>query len=136
MGDKIFIPGNVPSLKNSKRIIGIGARCKSCGHSPRRIMISSKSIETWKKDTAKYWKQYREEFLEMLSASEAPHRIAFRFIRRTRHRFDYTNAADTICDELVHQGWIEDDNSDILRPVFRPYRYDKHNPGVFIDVIT
>ena len=131
----IFIPGNVPSLKNSKIIVGIGKKCRCCNRQPQRILISSKSVQKWKKETAPYWKKYKQEFLDMLAASEAPHRIAFKFVRKTRHKFDYTNAADTICDELVHQGWIEDDNCDVIRPVFRKYKYDKLNPGVYIDVI-
>ena len=132
----IFIPGNVPSLKNSKIIIGIGKPCRSCKRKPNRVLISSKSVRQWQKDTADYWEKYRNEFLVMLAASEAPHRIAFKFVRKTRHKFDYTNAADTIQDEMVHQGWIEDDNATIVRPVFRKYKYDKHNPGVYIDVIV
>ena len=132
----IFIPGNVPSLKNSKIIIGIGKPCRCCKRKPNRILISSKSVQQWKKNTAEYWKKYREEFLDMLAASEAPHRIAFKFVRKTRHKFDYTNAADTICDEMVHQGWLEDDNATVIRPVFRKYKYDKHKPGVYIDVIV
>ena len=131
----IFIPGNVPSLKNSKIIIGIGKPCRCCKRKPNRVLISSKSVRQWKKDTAEYWKKYREEFLDMLAVSEAPHRIAFKFVRKTRHKFDYTNAADTICDEMVHQNWIDDDNCDVIRPVLKPYVYDKENPGVFISVI-
>ena len=131
----IFIPGNVPSLKNSKIIIGIGKPCQCCKRKPNRVLISSKSVRQWQKDTAKYWEKYRQEFLDMLAVSEAPHRIAFKFVRKTRHRFDYTNAADTIQDEMVHQNWLEDDNATIIRPVFRKFKYDKYKPGVFIDVI-
>lgn len=130
----IFIPGNVPSLKNNKIIIGIGAKCRCCKQSPRRVLISSKSVRQWKKDTDKYWKQYKNEFLEMLSNSEAPHKISFKFIRKTRHKFDYTNALDTVQDEMVQQGWLEDDNATVIKPILRTFKYDKLNSGVYIDV--
>lgn len=130
----IFIPTNVPSLKNSKVIIGVGRTCPCCKKKPTRVLISSKSVRKWKKETDKYWKQYREEFLEMIREVEAPYRITFKFIRKTRHKFDYTNALDTVQDEMVHQGWLEEDNATVIRPIIRPFKYDKFRPGVFIGV--
>jgi hypothetical protein len=31
--------------------------------------------------------------------------------------------------------WIDDDNADIILPVFQPYIYDKSNPGVKIKLL-
>ena len=134
MSKLIFIPGNVPALKNSKEIVYIGKRCNVCRKGHRPLLISSKRVKEWKKDTAPYWRKYKAEFLAMISDMETPYRIRFRFIRKSRHKFDYTNALDTIQDEMVQAKWISDDNSDILRPIPLQYRYDKENPGVEISV--
>ena len=32
--------------------------------------------------------------------------------------------------------WIEDDNMVNLIPYFKPYKYDKENPGVIIEIIS
>jgi hypothetical protein len=36
---------------------------------------------------------------------------------------------------MVKHGWIEDDDMKHLIPVFPEYRYDKNNPGVFIEIL-
>ena len=64
-----------------------------------------------------------------------PVTIAFTFIRGTRHKFDYINPAQTIQDDMVKHGWIEDDDMHHIIPVFPEYRYDKTNPGVFIEIL-
>jgi hypothetical protein len=38
-------------------------------------------------------------------------------------------------DEMVKQGYIPDDNADIVVPVFAPYIYDKSNPGVYLRIL-
>ena len=118
----IFIPGNVPSSKNSKVWTG-------------KFLVSSKAVQQWKRDTKRYWIQYQKQFLDLLDLTSPPYRIKFTFIRGTRHKFDYINPAQTVQDEMVHQGWLADDNCTILKPVFGSYSYDKQNPGVWIKVL-
>ena len=36
---------------------------------------------------------------------------------------------------MVKYGWIEDDNCDIMVPVFLGYHVDKENPGVLINIL-
>ena len=73
-----------------------------------------------------------------------PHLIGFFFVRGTKHKFDFINACQIICDLLVAHGVIEDDNMDYLIPYPLPaeqltgfgtgwYGYDKENPGVWLD---
>ena len=62
-------------------------------------------------------------------------KIEMEFIRGSRHKFDYINPAQTIQDEMVHHGWLEDDNCTIMIPFFREYSYDKENPGVYIRIL-
>ena len=61
--------------------------------------------------------------------------ISFTFVRGTRHKFDYINPAQTVQDDMVKAGWIEDDNAEFILPVFIQYTYDKQNPGVWIEIL-
>jgi hypothetical protein len=122
----IFIPGNVPSSKNGRRWTG-------------RYFIVSKQTARYYKTSKSYWIENKKEFLKLLkgkdSQNKKPYRISFKFIRKSRHKFDYINPAQTIQDEMVKYGWISDDNADEMIPIFLEYEYDKHNPGVYINVL-
>lgn len=116
----IFIPGNVPSSKNSRQWTG-------------KFSIASKTTQKYRKDTEEYWIKFKETFLKSLP-SEKPYIVEFKFIRGNRHRFDYPNPLQTILDEMVKHQWIKDDNADIILPVFLPYEYNKNEPGVIISI--
>ena len=116
-----FIPHNVPSSKNSKQWTG-------------KILISSKATQKYKKATAEYDKLYGKEFREITENLPRPLRIKFTFIRGNKHKFDYINPLQTVQDIMVDHNWIEDDNSDIILPVFEPYIYDKSRTGVIIEI--
>ena len=119
---KWFIPGNVPSSKNGRRWTG-------------KYFISSKATMKYRKETKEYYKKYKKEFLNTLKECEFPVKISFKFIRGTRHKFDYINPAQTVQDDMVKQGWLPDDDCSLLIPVFEPYEYNKENPGVEIKLI-
>lgn len=36
---------------------------------------------------------------------------------------------------MTANSWINDDSADHIIPVFRPYEYDKENPGVKIKLL-
>lgn len=118
----IFIPGNVPSSKNGKIKTRWG-------------LISSKATREWEKNTEVDWKLKRADFLRLLEGKEKPYYIAFQFVRKSKHQFDYINPAQTIQDAMVKHCWLFDDNADELVPSFLPYIYDKENPGVYIHVL-
>ncbi len=72
--------------------------------------------------------------------TERPLRVGFHFIRKTRHKYDWPNPLQTVLDEMVRYGWIEDDNIDVIVPyplkVKGQYTtVDKDNPGVIIKVL-
>lgn len=119
---EIFIPGNVPSSKNSRVWTG-------------KFFIASKAVQKWRKETEPYWLSYKQEFLDSLEGLEKPYKLSMRFVRGSKHQFDYLNPAQTIQDEMVKYGWLEEDNASIIIPVFLPYSYDKANPGVYVRVI-
>lgn len=68
--------------------------------------------------------------------SKKPYKIAFKFVRKSRHKFDYLNPAQTVQDQMVKYGWISDDNADEMIPIFLEYEYNKDKPGVYISVIN
>ncbi len=119
---KWFIPGNVPSSKNGRRWTG-------------KYFIASKTVMKYRKDTTSYYKKYALEFQKELKKHKLPVKVAFTFIRGTRHKFDYINPAQTVQDDMVKNNWIEDDNMDFIIPAFNKYKYNKEDPGVIIEII-
>ena len=118
---KWFIPGNVPSSKNGRRWTG-------------KYFIASKAVVNYRKIAKKFYQEYAEEFKEELQKYDLPVSIGFEFIRGSRHKFDYINPAQTVQDDMVKHGWLEDDNAENINPYFIQYKYDKKNPGVWIEI--
>lgn len=119
--NKWFIPGNVPSSKNSRRWTG-------------KYFIASKTVMKYRKATSKLYKAFAAVFVKQLAKYKNPVYIHFTFIRGTKHKFDYINPAQTVQDDMVKHGWIEDDNCEFIIPCFEKYQYDKKNPGVIIEI--
>lgn len=96
---KLVIPGNTPSLKNSKRIITTPKGNKR--------LIPSETYEKWRPLAleALYQSPLRHK------AWNYPLRISFHFIRGTHHAFDYINIAQGPCDLLIEAGIIDDDDA-------------------------
>ena len=123
---EFFIPGNVPSSKNSKVWTG-------------KFMVWSKAAQKYRRNTKKDWLihkiEFRKEVIKAVSGNKYPLKVSFKFIRGSKHKFDYVNPAQTILDIMVDSGWISDDNADMILPVFEPYEYNKENPGVIIKIL-
>ncbi len=118
-----FIPGNVPSSKNGKQWTG-------------RYFVFSKATKEYQKNSRDWYLLYRDEFQKAVAELPKPLILEFEFVRDSRRKFDYVNPLQTVQDFMVDAGWVEDDNADEIIPRFRPYRYDKEKPGVYIDVIS
>ena len=119
----IFIPGNVPSSKNSKVWTG-------------RFLISSKTTRNYIKDTALIWKTSTNQWMKLIKDATPPYYVGLYFIRDSKRKFDYINACQVIADLMVDYGWIEDDNTDFFLPVFLGYEIDKANCGVRISLTS
>tara|TARA_R100001480_G_scaffold110312_1_gene111581 strand:+ start:426 stop:794 length:369 start_codon:yes stop_codon:yes gene_type:complete len=122
MPREIFIPGNVPSSKNSKRWTG-------------KYLINSKTVMNYIKNTKDVWLENKDCFLSMIENKEMPYTISFKFIRNSRRKFDYINPAQTVQDLMVKYDYIEDDNCDCMVPCFEQYEYNKEQPGVIIKIL-
>jgi len=121
---EIFIPYNVPSIKNSKVLTGRGG------------LANSKSINDYINKSAKYWHENLEKFNSMLDMVNPPYFIHMTFARKSKHKFDYNNPCQTIQDLMRDFLWILDDSTDDIIPVFGKAFYDKENPGVYIKVLS
>jgi len=115
----VFIPGNVPSSKNSRRWTG-------------KYSIASKQTYNYWKESYDFWKDNAEKVSKYLKKKSFPVKVYFKFYRKSKHKFDYINPAQTIQDQMVKFGWISDDNSDVIIPIFEEYVYDPKKPGVEI----
>lgn len=122
MNDAIWIPGNMPSSKNSKQWTG-------------KFLVSSKTTQKYIKDSKQDYLDNKDEFISQVGDKDFPIRVAFQFVRGSKHKFDYVNPTQTVLDLMVKYGWMEDDNADVIIPVFEPYTYSKDNPGVYIKVL-
>lgn len=128
----IFIAGNTPSSKNSKRIITITN--KKTGKKTTRL-INSEVTEKYIKSSKVDWLVNKNEFLKMIKDKEKPYKIELYFIRDSKRRFDYINATQIIFDLMQEYGYIEDDDSQNIIPVFKGFEVDKARAGVEIEVL-
>ena len=71
----------------------------------------------------------------MLKGKEKPYKIELYFIRDSKRRFDYINAAQIIFDLMQEYSYIEDDDSTNIIPVFKGFEVDKARAGVEIRVL-
>lgn len=128
----IFINGNTPSSKNSKRIITITN--KKTGKKTTRL-INSEVTEKYIKNSKSDWLVNKNKFLKMLKGKEKPYKVELFFIRDSKRRFDYINAAQIIFDLMQEYGYIEDDDSTNVIPIFKGFEVDKTRTGVEIEVL-
>jgi len=126
MNERIFIPCNVISSKNSKNIF----RNRKTGS----VFISSSSqTKKYISETKLDWVTNRNIFLELIADMEKPLKIEFQFIRKDRRKFDFVNMLQLPLDCMVKYEWIPDDDSLNVVPVINPeVLYSKDTPGVFI----
>ena len=72
----IFIPGNVPSSKNSKQWTG-------------RMLIKSKATRLYEAATEQAWRENKEVFEDLLEGLTPPYKIGFYFVRGSKHKYDW-----------------------------------------------
>ena len=126
MNERIFIPCNVISSKNSKSAYYNKAK----GYS---YVTSSKQSKNYVSETELDWVTNRNIFLELIADMEKPLKIEFQFIRKDRRKFDFVNMLQLPLDCMVKYEWIPDDDSLNVVPVINPeVIYSKDTPGVFI----
>lgn len=123
----IFIPGHVPSSKNSKQWTG-------------KMLISNKPTLKYKANTIWHYARYKNDFLAAIKNKDLPIHLGFYFLRESRHDFDFINACQIVQDSLVKADWLADDNMKFLIPYCLHttnlhYSYNKETPGVILKVL-
>lgn len=143
----IFIPGVVPSLKNSKRIFWKSASPQSKSKvvstmNGRRVtpfITLSKQAKQYKVDAAKHYINHRKTFQELVKDLKGSVCIEVVPVLKTQTIPDFNNFNHIVTDMMVEHGWIADDNMKAIMPFpkrTRPHYYiDKENPGVWIKVL-
>ena len=123
----IFISGNVPSSKNSKQFVTF--------KTGEKMLINSKTVRNYIKNHCDEWWENTGKFKEMIKEKEKPYKIGFYFIRDSKRKFDYINAAQLPLDLMQDYGWIDDDDVNNVIPVFLGYEVDNENAGVRIEIL-
>lgn len=132
----IFIPNNTPSSKNSKQI-GFIFKGKGLGKKKIPTLRNSDLVTKYKKDTGVLWSTYAKNFHRMIEKEIelGPLKIGLYFVRDSRRKFDYNNSSQIICDLMQLYGWVDNDDSSSLIPVFLGYHVNKNAPGIYICII-
>ncbi len=117
-----FIRGNVPSLKNGKVWTG-------------KFLVSAPSIRRWQKISKGDWELQKTSFLQYLTLVRRPYFIHLTFIRNRDNYWDFTAPVETIADEMVRQGWLNDDNIYEFFPLPGKPSIDRVNPGTIIRIL-
>lgn len=121
----ITIAGEIHSSKNSRQIFRNRKTnkpfvAKSEASKADEQMICTQLIEQ------------RAVWEKMLTDTTYPLYVVFRFIRRTRARWDFANLVQGVADAMKAVEYIPDDSVDYFIPVYEPHEVDKHAPGVEI----
>ena len=136
----IFIPGNVPSMKNS-RIYSAGKgsfHSKACQHYLRDMGI--KHFSSSKREVIGYKTRqnlFRESVGNYFDECIFPLQLGIHFVRHSRRRFDFVNMCQIVLDLLVAHRCLPDDSMDYVWPYVleingRGYSVDRTKPGVFL----
>ena len=141
----IFIPGNVPSSKNSR----INTTKGSFASKTVKSYLNSLGIQSYS-SSKKLVKGYvnkpnlieslKEDFLKQTSGKELPLEIGFHFIRDSKRKFDFHNIVQVVLDLMTAHDIIIDDNMDCVIPFAlkmdsKFYSVNKENSGVWIKII-
>lgn len=140
----IWIPFNVPSLKNSKVKTSRGI-FPSKTVKQYLIDLGIQRYSASRKEVVGYVKKpnlfesLRPLFEKNLEGKKPPFEIGFHFVRKSKRQFDFNNASQIIADLMTAHNIIEDDNMDYFIPYALKinnqfYTVDKENPGVYIEI--
>ena len=138
----IFIPGNVPSSKNSKVSTSKGIfHSKTVRKYLQYIGVKGYSVT---KKTVDEYKTRQNVFKNSVSdyfdgVDVFPVMICFHFVRDSKRKADFHNLVQIVSDLLVAHDFIPDDNMDYFLPFPMMvngnwWSVNKENPGVFISI--
>lgn len=145
----IFIPGQIPSLKNTK-IMG-KFQPKTVTQWLRLFGIQNYSI---RRKEVNYFKTIKGEYNiqeivaplriqidKYLETNTYPIKLGLHFVRKTKRSWDFHNICQILFDIFTTLEVIPDDDVNHVLPFpllldGKWYSLDKDNPGVYIKVLT
>lgn len=125
----IWLSGNVPSSKNSKRVVRAGGG--------KLRVIWSELADKYRKSVRYEMQAELPHWKELTDHLQRPLMVGFHFVRSSKRLFDFHNAVQTIADLMVTNKWIEDDHMGLFIPIplqieSRWLTIDPESPGVII----
>jgi hypothetical protein len=135
----IFIPGEVPSSKNSKVKAARGVFMSKA----TRQYLQAQGIKSYSARNGVEGYKRRPNLFDTpalrheFAGREYPIVLGMHFVRATKRRWDFCNMSQIICDLLVAHKIIVDDDIEHLIPVAlrfndKLYSVDKERPGVWL----
>ena len=119
-----FIGMNCPSKKNAKQIT-----------KDKRI-ISSKTVRRYEKEMAEVYRANKDKFIELTKDKQFPLRIGFYFYRDSNRKWDFCNIIQSPLDMFQEYGYIEDDDTKHVIPIYLGEEVvKKKNSGFFIEIL-
>lgn len=142
--EMVFIPFNVPSLKNSKIKTSRGIFASKTVQKYLGL-LGIQSYSSGRKEVKGFvrrpnlFEELRPEFEKSLEGKTPPYDVGFHFIRDSKRSFDFNNATQIIADLMVAHKIIEDDNMDYFLPYplkidGKAYTVNKERSGVYIKI--
>jgi hypothetical protein len=157
---EVFVPFNVPSLKNSKQIVRMGngrsgltsskavkkylklfgIKSYRSRSSERLGVLKERGFQLYK-GKENLFAKFVEELKESIEQIEKPVLLGFHFVRDSKRKFDFVNAVQLPLDLMVTAGVLSEDDMDEVIPVpFKRddkfYTVDKTNAGMYITLCT
>ena len=149
----IFIPGHVPSLKNTHVIASFKKKGQSKSvytlvHHQRVREYIAKTNWHYEEKAARFYQCYQSG-TDLLGEPmySYPVRVGLHFVRVDNRKFDFHNATHIVADMMVKHNWIPDDDIDHFLPFplyLTPKKFNftcswysvyKNGPGVAIKVL-
>ncbi len=140
----IFIPGNVPSLKNSKQLF----KNKYTG---KMFITSSALCKKYVTNSEIHWRIFQSSFFKLIEGKQKPYKLQLFFIRDKHKSFDFGNISQIVLDCMTGNAyfpkskdkelkkkfaWIEDDDANNIVPNYDAgFGYDPKLSGVIIRVL-
>jgi hypothetical protein len=154
----IFIPGNIPSKKNSKEIMkiytGRSSCCnatyqkrpklkpicnqchKECEYGQRYSIQNSAVVKRYIASSEKDYRKNLPVWQTLIEDLPIPIYVGMYFIRDSMRIFDFNNASQIITDLFKDYGYIFDDNSNVCLPVYLGHHKDPLKTGVIIAILN
>tara|TARA_R110000822_G_scaffold227017_1_gene359658 strand:- start:44669 stop:45172 length:504 start_codon:yes stop_codon:yes gene_type:complete len=153
----IFIPGNTPSLKNSKVKTSRGIFSSPTVNKYIR-KLGIQKFSSSRKEVKGYadpsrpnkFEALRSQFAAMRVGKSDPIFIGYHQVRNSKRLFDFSNSIEIVQDLLTAHDFIEDDNVKFVFPIPMTidgripvegkirkeqwYSVDKKNPGVYLKI--